>query len=332
MTTRVSHKAPVEEQTCFSWIAVSIPCFSREATLPIVQKEGRPSTEQLQHGSVLWGAGSNKAEMLHVVFPELPTARAFFDRFIADTADFSILEGDLAPWNDHMVTSDGEMEPWTTEQTRKMSFLSYPIPPGFVPFKKYILKVEHSHRYQFVIDESGAEVLQFEAQIQVNQDAENGTGKIPYADCFTMRQLWTVRPIPNGQGKPMACELDVIAEINFIGRPPLLAPVIQNRALSEHRGGTQGWLRGARACLDGLPATVAIDVDAQASGESKSVDVHHSNVRNACPLAWLTACLICLLWITFRIMEVMPSPVKMSFDPTYSSLLLSVSGLGLLPL
>jgi hypothetical protein len=323
---------PAEGQSCFTWVA-DLPCFSRRTSLENQEiKEVRTSSVQREHGSVLWGAGPNAAEMLHVVFPELPTARDFFRRFLADNADYTILDGDSAPWNEHMVTSDGELELWTKDRTRKMRFLAYPVPPGWVPFKKYILGIEHHHTYQFVIDrKTGAEVLQLEAQIHVEQTH----GSIPYADCFTTRQLWTVRSIPSPDNcNSTVCELHVTAECNFIGRPPLMAAVVRNRCHAEHRAGTQGWLNGARACLERLPDTprLLLDID----NEDATLAVHNfkhqnSSLKFACPWAWLMATLIFMMWISLVAVEfgtqVMPSPVKVVLDPVYPSILLSLRGL-----
>jgi len=298
-------KATEEEQSCFGWIP-EFPCLARQRILPIAHnevKEVRPASVHREHGSALWGPGPDHEEMLQVVIPELPTARAFFERFIADAADYSILDGDLPPWNEHMFTDSGEMDHWTEERTRKMSFLAYPVPPGWMPQKKYILRIEHYHSYQFAIDRSdGAEVLQFEAQIEVNLQG----AIIPYADCFTMRQLWTVRPVPGPQpGCPTVCQLHVTAEINFKGRAPLLAPVIRSKAYSEHRAGTQGWLKGARASIERLNSTdlersVPHELDTLARQKQAQLDDGRKEH------AWVTShwvcfmvVLLCVLWAVF---------------------------------
>lgn len=304
MTRRADLKASDGEQPCFSWIP-EIPCFARQRASPCVQKEMkevRPSSVRREHGSAVWGAGPDHAEMLHVAFPELPTARAFFDRFIADTADYTILEGDLPPWNEHMFTDNGELSRWSEEKTRKMSFLAYPVPPGWVPFKKYILRIEHFHSYQFVIDKSdGVELLQFEAQIHVNQEYSH----VPFADCFTMRQLWTVRPVPAIEpGYPTVCQLNVTAELNFIGRPPLIAPVIRNRAYAEHRGGTQGWLSGARASIERLTNTdlessVVNDLDTSTRSRHSKAEDGNMKVWGAGQWVCLMALLIFVLVVAF---------------------------------
>lgn len=341
MAGRISAARPATEQTCFTWIG-ALPCFSATRRVQNVDKEAKEATTssvQREHGSVLWSAGPMSAEMLRVVFPELPTARAFFKCFIADNASYTILEGDFAPWNEHIITSDGVLENWTLGKTRKMQFLAYPVPPGWVPFKKYILTIEHLQRYQFVVEQStGLEMLQFETNIHVNQE----TGRIPYADSFTMRQLWTVRATPSEDGRNTVCKLHVTAEANFGARPPLLAPIIRNRAFAEHRGGTAGWLKGARACLDRLATmdgstggSLLINVDTEDSGAGALASrmehskEHNHALRNACPWAWMMACFCCVMWVTFMTVEVVPMPIKMNLfaDPIYPSLLLSLRGL-----
>lgn len=338
MAAGATMQGSAEGQSCFSWIG-QIPCLSRHSPLvnsPKDKHKVRTSSVQREHGLEQWSLpGPNTAELLHVVFPELPTARHFFKRFVADNSNFTLLEGDLAPWNSYMHTSDGELTNWTEDKTRRMTFLAYPVPPGWVPFQKYILAIEQRHRYQFVIDKTtGAEVLQIEKHIEVHQKH----GHVPYADSFTMRQLWTVCPLGSGTG----CDLHIVAEHTFIGRTPLLAHVIRTRAFSDHRNGTQDWLRGARACLERLASTpsensLAVDVDEEESGagtlevQARNSKYHKNVSRFACPWAWLMTLLVCIMWISFVAVEVgnqvMPNPVKVTIDPIYPSVLLSLRGL-----
>lgn len=324
MSRRDDTKGACSEQSCFTWLQ-DLACISR----PRAQVDALPDAGQEVHGSRMWSAGPNTAEMLHEVLYEIPSARDFFRCFLADEAAFTFLEGNFPPWNEHIVTADGELEPWSKENTstRKMRFLAYPVPPGWVPFTKYVLNVQHTHRYQFVIDRDGSEVLQLDSQIHVQQ-----TGGVPYVDSFTMRQLWTVRTIQ--ANSRTACELHVIAECNFVGKPPLLAPVIRNRAFAEHRGGTQGWLRGARACIERTPkllgdSSVIVNVDEDETGtamhRTSEIESYRNGMKLACPWAWLMMCLVCILWIPFTIGEV--TWVKVILEPVYPSVLLSLRGL-----
>lgn len=197
---------------------------------------------------MLWKADPDHTELLRVVISEVPTARAFFEHFLADNAAFSIAEAD-EHWNEHGTPRTVVvLEPWATEQKRKYRFFCFPatpIPVGFIPR----LEMENIHRYQFVMDQrDGLELLQFEANFLVFD-----SGGMPYSECFTTRQLWTVRPIPHAeQSHATSCELQVTFEIHFIGRPPLWAAVIKNRNLMEHRVALEGWLRGAHASLKPL--------------------------------------------------------------------------------
>lgn len=211
-----------------------------------------------------------------------------------------MLDSEFAPWNTHTLTSDGELERWNAENSRHMRFLAYPVPPGWIPFKKYIVTVEAAHRFQFITDMNGVELLQFEAVTNVEQ---GGSGHVPYADAFTMRQIWTVRPVPDdGHSRGTVCELHVTAECNFIGRAPLVAPLISMKALAGHSEGTAGWLNGARACLD------QHEKDAPTGGNVGIYDVGASGCDgNNCGklifsrrYAWLMLSLVCMLGITLR--------------------------------
>jgi len=293
-----------KEMSCLGWKKASLSDLQRART------EAKPISVRHESGSELWRITTGKTELLHVALDELLSPRAFYERFLSDAADFSILDMDSKPWNTHCDTSDLELDSWSEDGNRKMRFLAYPVIPGF-PLK-YVIRIEQCHKYQFVMDKK-EEVLQFESIIRVYQTENAPT--LPYADCFTMRQLWTVRQSANNGGQAVGCDLTVDGELNFIGRKPLAAPFVRRQAFAEHREGTQGWLAGARASLKRLPGThggdVAIDMAHKVHVKSLDASMRgmRSRVKNLdSSAALLLACLVFVLM--FMAAEASGNPAK----------------------
>lgn len=277
-----------KEMSCLGWKKVSL------SELQLTRAEAKPSSRH-ESGSELWGITTGKTALLHVALDELLSPRAFYERFLSDAADFSILDMDSKPWNTHCDTSDFELDSWSEDGNRKMRFLAYPVIPGF-PLK-YVIRIEQCHKYQFVMDKE-EEVLQFESNIRVYQTENAPT--LPYADCFTMRQLWTVRSIfANNGGQAVGCDLTIDGELNFIGRAPLAAPFVRRQAFGEHREGAQGWLNGARASLKRLPGTHGGDVaiDIAHTRHVKSLDVSMRSSWTMLVFALLFMVQLVLSWL-----------------------------------
>lgn len=292
--------ACADSMHCLAGMFKEIPClgWKRVALSELSRTETKPSSGCHERGSELWGITTGKTELLHVVLEELLSPRVFYDRFLSDAADFSILDMDSKPWNTHCDTSDFELDGWSEDGNRKMRFLAYPAIPGF-PLK-YVIRIVQCHKYQFVMDKE-EEVLQFESIIRVYQTENSPT--LPYADSFTMRQLWTVRSaFANNEGRVVGCDLTIDGELNFIGRAPLAAPFVRRQAFGEHREGTQGWLNGARASLRRLPAKhrgdVAIDIAHTTHVKTPDASMRgvRSRVKNLdASMALLLACIVFML-------------------------------------
>merc|ERR1719265_700387 len=126
--------------------------------------------------------------------------------------------------------------------------------------------------------------MQFESVINVNISRKS-PNSLPYADCFTMKQLWTVRPVAGDHQGSTACDVHVLGELNFIGSTPMMAPVIRRQAFKEHREGTQGWLRGALASLERLPCADVAVLESAPSRPKKNphpvaLDISKKGYRN----------------------------------------------------
>jgi hypothetical protein len=191
--------------------------------------------------------------------------------------------------------------------------------------------MENIHRYQFVMDQrDGLELLQFEANFLVFD-----SGGMPYSECFTTRQLWTVRPIPHAeQSHARSCELQVTFEIHFIGRPPLWAAVIKNRNLMEHRVALEGWLRGAHASLKPLSKQSAAsrqvnsrDVRGSAPG-SLYADCGKSH-RCGFQFASFPVLLIGIILVANLVSEFGPSSVAAAYHRYCPSIFSSIGWLGI---
>lgn len=244
-------------------------------------------------------SGIDTVELMREYLP-VSSARAFFDLFLADKAAFSILDGDLPPWNDHTNTSNGVLEPWSGafRRMRFLAYLSFPI------VGKRWIQVEQEHRYQFVTDPNdGIERLQITNHSDVRQ-----TGGLPYADCFAMRQLWTVSPVPaKGPGLPTMCSLHIDGEIHWIGRPPFFAAVLRSRSFADHRAGTQGWLRGARACLALLAGSASSSThsgDDDRSPSARKAQISGGMRKYSGRLALFMFFIILTFWLTCSLLEV----------------------------
>jgi hypothetical protein len=322
MAADTSHAATSRKR---AWACLEgFACWSREihSSGDSSHGEDKASSSVSRKASVLWTSppGINTVELIRESLP-LPSPRAFFDKFLADNAAYTILDGDFPPWNDHINTSHGELEPWNGTK-RKMRFRAYPITPAIVSFKSWVLFIEQEHEYQFVTDPSdGTEYLQF-----TNFSIVRQTGGVPYAGTFTMRQLWTISPMPaKGPGLPASCELHINAELKFLGPPPLLAYVVRSRSHGDHRAGTKGWLRGARACLAQSSAdSSSWSTKGLEAGSASTRQVKASDGMRKCrgPLALLMSLFILALWMTCSMMEV-DDKVRMS----YPSLILSLRGM-----
>jgi len=252
--------------------------WSTDAPSP---KKPQAGAQQAQSSSSkvkqLWRQGQGNVEtLLHTVLDEVSSPQEFFDRFIGDTADFTILDMDSKPWNTHVDTSDGVLGKWREDCTREMEFLAYPVPVAFAPMN-YVIRIEQSHRYQFVI-EQGVEVLQFVSFILVKQSDKSPSGACPYADSFSMTQLWTIRPVANSQKSGTACEVHIIGEMNFVGRAPFVAPFIRRQAFQDHQEAIQGWLNGAYATLHGQSG---IQVGTPQQSKKKSPQSSARDARNS---------------------------------------------------
>jgi len=198
-----------------------------------------------QFGTELWTLPAECPELLRVTLP-ISSVRAFYDRYISNESDWTMLNAVIPRCNDDMECSDGELDLWDGEQSRKMRFTAHPtVIPKWVPAigERYI-RLEQAHHYQFLnMQDKGEEWLQYRSRIGTTDT------NMPYADIIVTTQVWTIRPTRDLQGEP-ACEVRVQAECAFIGKTPILAPLIRPRSYDEHRAGLQVWLKGARASLE----------------------------------------------------------------------------------
>lgn len=283
-----------------------------------------------KHGSELWSQGPGSAEMLHVRFPQLSSAGIFFQRFLADSADFTFLDGKLPPWYTAMPTSEGELDQWNEDKTRKLRLRAHPVEYlGMFPFlKNPSLKVEEIHQYQFLTDSStGAEMLQFQCEIRTRD-----SGGLPYVGAVIIRQLWTVRPVSDSAGSGV-CELHVTAEVGFVGRPPMIASFLQQKYLAENRAGASTWLRGAHASLERLeghasksPAALDLDDPAHAATSPSEQRKHGycgRRLTSPCLCAWLAAFLLCVFCFVIQTVDVFPDALSTGLEPSFRSVLLT---------
>merc|ERR1719253_306373 len=100
------------DDPCFAWLSC-IQCCAREKAALTRHAHAREPVQET--GANMWVAGPAASEILCITFPELPSGRSFFERFIEDHADFSILDMHSQPWFAHMLTSDGDLELWKTD-------------------------------------------------------------------------------------------------------------------------------------------------------------------------------------------------------------------------
>jgi len=312
---------PTHTGTCTSWAWSFIFCtriqrppvvLAKSSSTSVANREIQDLQDEVLHQDIdpvqciraiplFWGPRPDTTEILHVTLP-LPSARAFFEHFIADTAKMSMLDAVLPPIDDRIPPNTaGLLEAWNAQHRREMYFKTWTPNPVF-PLSRVTCAIKQVQDFRW-----------HEGCLQYQSRGRTVECNYPYAGCFYIRVIWTVRPVPApaatvDAGGSEACELSVTCDVNFFGAEPVIAAVIRPRSIAKTQESIQAWIGGARSFLassssSSMPGLAHYAASARAAPLPEKPKASFAS-NQTCPWSFvaaaIVACLAILVFLALR--------------------------------